>query len=129
MQAVLQWTGGQLLAAVALVISLLVSFAVNRKLKQWADHLEQEKRQAKAVREGLKTLLESHLADLHGKYTERGYCPVTARQTAESLYNAYLELEPQAGQAPHFLAGLLETLNHLPTKPPAAYGKRRTDTE
>lgn len=129
MGGALQWGAEQIVAAGAVVVSLLVSFLVNRRLTKWTSRVEQEKKETRAVKDGMKTLLQSQLVDLHGKYTERGYCPVAARQSIEHLYRAYMELEARDCKVPSFMEGLMEALMALPTKPPGGYGKRRTDKE
>lgn len=43
----------------------------------------------KAMREGLRSLLRSEIIRAYEKYTERGYCPIYAREPLTKVYEAY----------------------------------------
>ena len=43
----------------------------------------------KAMREGLRSLLRAEIIRAYEKYTERGYCPIYAREPLTKVYEAY----------------------------------------
>ncbi len=46
----------------------------------------------KALGDGVQALLRNQLIEYHDKYTERGYCPIYAKESAKKSYEAYHEL-------------------------------------
>lgn len=44
---------------------------------------------AKAMREGVRSLLRAEIIQSYEKYTDRGYCPIYARETLTKAYEAY----------------------------------------
>ncbi|MCH5271565.1 MAG: hypothetical protein J1E83_12585 [Lachnospiraceae bacterium] len=67
----------------------------------------------KAVAEGVQALLRNGIVETYNKWSERGYCPIYARENAQRMYIPY-----------HALGGndiatdLIEDLKQLPTEPP-----------
>lgn len=43
----------------------------------------------KAMQEGLRSLLRAEIIRAYEKYTERGYCPIYAREPLTKVYEAY----------------------------------------
>ena len=43
----------------------------------------------KAMREGVRSLLRAEIIRAYEKYTERGYCPIYAREPLTRVYEAY----------------------------------------
>lgn len=43
----------------------------------------------KAMREGVRSLLRAEIIRAYEKYTERGYCPIYAREPLTKVYEAY----------------------------------------
>lgn len=43
----------------------------------------------KAMREGLRSLLRAEIIRAYEKYTERGFCPIYAREPLTKVYEAY----------------------------------------
>lgn len=68
---------------------------------------------SKAIGEGVKALLRNGIVETYNKWSERGYCPIYARENAVRMYIPY-----------HALGGndiatdLIEDLKNLPTEPP-----------
>ncbi|MCH5271882.1 MAG: hypothetical protein J1E83_14265 [Lachnospiraceae bacterium] len=67
----------------------------------------------RAIGKGVEALLRNEIVETYNKWSERGYCPIYARENAQRMYIPY-----------HALGGndvatdLLEDLKELPTEPP-----------
>lgn len=70
----------------------LVTTGFAAAYRHLAKRLKSDKAENEAVKEGVKALLADRLIQLHNLYTDRGYCPIYAKQNAESLYKAYHDL-------------------------------------
>lgn len=66
----------------------------------------------KAIDKGVEALLRNGIVQTYNKWSERGYCPIYARENATKMYEPY-----------HILGGndvatdLIEDLKGLPTEP------------
>lgn len=66
----------------------------------------------KAIGKGVEALLRNGIVQTYNKWSERGYCPIYARENATRMYEPY-----------HILGGndvatdLIEDLKGLPTEP------------
>lgn len=66
----------------------------------------------KAIDKGVEALLRNGIVQTYNKWSERGYCPIYARENATRMYEPY-----------HILGGndvatdLIEDLKGLPTEP------------
>lgn len=74
------------------VISCLISFFLGGGLTWSIARLKGGVKREKALEDGLKSLLRGKLIDYHDKYTERGYCPIYAKESARRSYEAYRDL-------------------------------------
>lgn len=67
----------------------------------------------KAIGKGVEALLRNGIVQTYNKWSEKGYCPIYARENAVRMYEPY-----------HILGGndvatdLIEDLKKLPTEPP-----------
>lgn len=59
---------------------------VSAKLK--AEHKKNE-----AIAAGMQSLLRESIVDNYNKYTDRGYCPIYAKESIKRAYAAYHELD------------------------------------
>ena len=60
---------------------------------------------------GLRSLLRDSIIWSHNHYTEKGYCPIYARENIEDMYNQYHVLGGNG-----VVTSLVEELKDLPTK-------------
>ena len=51
---------------------------------------EQEKN--KAIADGVQSLLRESIVENFNKYTDRGYCPIYAKESIKKVYNSYHKL-------------------------------------
>lgn len=61
----------------------------NRKLTA---RLKAEQERNEAIAEGVQSLLRESIVDNFNKYSERGYCPIYAKESLKSAYSAYHRL-------------------------------------
>lgn len=73
--------------------------------------LAAKKTEDAAVNDGLKSLLRGDIIHSHDKYSERGYCPIYAREALEKEYQSYHNLGGN-GVVTH----LMEEIRALPTE-------------
>lgn len=64
-----------------------------------------------ALKAGILSLLRGDIIRSHDKYTEKGYCPLYAREATEKAYQAYHALGGNGS-----ITGLWEEIQRLPTK-------------
>ncbi len=53
--------------------------------------IEQEKN--KAIADGVQSLLRENIVSNYNKYTDRGYCPIYAKESIKKAYKAYHKLD------------------------------------
>ena len=55
--------------------------------------LKTEKERDKAIAAGMQSLLRESIVDNYNKYTDRGYCPIYAKESIKRAYAAYHKLD------------------------------------
>lgn len=63
--------------------------AVVAKIKSVPQKHAEEREQEQAARNGVQCLLRAEIIRQHDKYTERGYCPIYAKEALKREYEAY----------------------------------------
>lgn len=76
-----------------------------------SESLKEEQHKNRAIADGVRALLRENIIDNYHKYTERGWCPIYARESISRLYEAYANLEGN-----DVASGLYRQLMDLPTK-------------
>lgn len=61
--------------------------------KNLSARLKAEQKKNAAIAEGVQCLLREGIVSNYNKYTERGYCPIYAKESIKKAYNSYHELE------------------------------------
>lgn len=74
----------------------------------------------KAVQDGLRSLCRAEIIRQHEKYTERGYCPIYAKDAVRKTYEAYHELGGNG-----VITDLYNDIIALPEMPPQPQPKTR----
>lgn len=67
----------------------------------------------KATKQGTQSLLRADIIRCYEKYSERGYCPIYARDALEKEYEAYHALGGNG-----MITDLMGHIRNLPTEPP-----------
>ena len=76
-------------------------------------YIHGQRERDRAMEDGLQSLLRAEIIRSHDKYTDRGYCPIYAREALKRAYDSY-----------HILGGndvatdLYRQVMALPTEPP-----------
>lgn len=97
-------------ALITAIISCLVSFVLGGLLSYAASKGKRALAREKAEMNGMRELLRSRLIEYHDKYTERGFCPIYAKEAATRSYEAYHDLGGNG-----VITSLYEEIMELPT--------------
>lgn len=54
--------------------------------------LKTEQEKNKAIADGVQSLLRESIVENFNKYTDRGYCPIYAKESIKKVYNSYHKL-------------------------------------
>ena len=57
--------------------------------KLMRDQLRQEQERNKAIAEGVQSLLRESIVNNYNRYSDRGYCPIYAKESVKRVYKAY----------------------------------------
>lgn len=60
--------------------------------KLMRDQLMEEKVKNAAIAEGVQSLLRESIVTNYNRYSERGYCPIYAKESLKKVYSAYHNL-------------------------------------
>ena len=58
----------------------------NRKLTA---RIKAEQERNEAIAEGMQSLLRESIVDNYNKYTDKGFCPIYAKESIKKVYGAY----------------------------------------
>lgn len=70
------------------IITGLAAYGYRVVLKK----LQEEKARNEAIAEGVQSLLRESIVDGYNKYSDKGYCPIYAKESAKKVYEAYHRL-------------------------------------
>lgn len=74
------------------IISCVVSFFLGGALTFILAKVKGIFKREKALGNGVQVLLRNQLIEYHDKYTDKGFCPIYAKESARRSYEAYHEL-------------------------------------
>lgn len=60
--------------------------------KSLSSRLKAEQKKNAAIAEGVQSLLRESIVSNYNKYTDRGYCPIYAKESIKHVYEAYHNL-------------------------------------
>ena len=61
-------------------------------LRNVSAQLKKEKDRNEAIAEGMQSLLRESIVDNYNKYTDKGFCPIYAKESIKKVYCAYHKL-------------------------------------
>lgn len=61
--------------------------------KSLSVRLKAEHEKNKAIADGVQALLRENIVENYNKYTDRGYCPIYAKESIKRAYASYHELD------------------------------------
>ena len=83
--------------------------------KNISHRLAAEQAKNEAIAEGVQSLLRESIVNNYNHYSEKGYCPIYAKENIEAIYGAYSRLGGN-----HTAKKLYETLMTFPEDKPDA---------
>lgn len=72
---------------------------------------KKEQKQNEAIAEGVKSLLRESIVTSYNRYSNKGYCPIYAKESLKSVYSAYHDLGGN-----DVATGLYKELLDMPTE-------------
>lgn len=60
--------------------------------KEMREQLAEEKAKNEAIAEGVQSLLRESIVSNYNRYTDRGFCPIYAKESVKKAYHAYHNL-------------------------------------
>lgn len=70
------------------LISAVLAFAY----RSIAKRLEEEQKKNKAIADGVQSLLRESIVENYNRYSDKGYCPIYAKESIKRVYQAYSNL-------------------------------------
>lgn len=70
------------------VISAALAFAYRNIAKR----LQEEQKKNKAIADGVQSLLRESIVENYNRYSDKGYCPIYAKESIKRVYTAYENL-------------------------------------
>lgn len=70
----------------------VVTVIIGAGYRSISKRLKEEQQKNIAIAEGMQSLLRESIVKNYNKYTERGYCPIYAKETIKHVYDAYHKL-------------------------------------
>ena len=61
-------------------------------LRNVSTQLKKEKSRNEAIAEGMQSLLRESIVDNYNKYSDKGFCPIYAKESIKKVYSAYHKL-------------------------------------
>jgi diacylglycerol kinase family enzyme len=72
-----------------IIITAVISTTVSATITALIGHYKTSRKKTKAIQDGLQSLLRAEIIRQHEKYTQRGDCPVYAKDALRREYDAY----------------------------------------
>lgn len=69
-------------------ISAVLAFAYRNIAKR----LEEEQKKNKAIADGVQSLLRESIVENYNRYSDKGFCPIYAKESIKRVYQAYSNL-------------------------------------
>lgn len=87
--------------------------------KNLSKRMKEEKKQNKAIAEGVQSLLRESIVSNYNKYTNKGYCPIYAKESIKKVYAAYHGLGGN-----DVASSLYDKVLKMPEDPPGEYARK-----
>ena len=60
--------------------------------KEMREQLQEEKKKNEAIVEGVQSLLRESIVNNYNRYSDKGFCPIYAKESMKKVYKAYHNL-------------------------------------
>lgn len=74
------------------IILAACTSTLNKTRKERADQRKAEAEKEQAVSDGVQALLRESIVSAYNKYSDRGYCPIYAKESIKKAYKSYAAL-------------------------------------
>lgn len=81
------------ISIVSSLVVVVLTFKINKILNKKDETATKEKNQNQAIADGVQCLLRDSIVRDFNKYTEKGFCPIYAKETIKRAYKAYHALD------------------------------------
>ena len=71
------------------IICGVILAVTTKRLNKSNEYKEEEARKQQALADGVEALLRESIVNNYNKYTDKGYCPVYAKESLRRAYSAY----------------------------------------
>lgn len=101
------------LSCVLSVVSGVILIFCTRIINKARSDKEAEAKKSQAIANGVEALLRESIINTYNKYSEKGYCPVYAKESLKRAYSAYHGLDGN-----DVATGLYHKCLNMPENPP-----------
>lgn len=88
MEAFLEYASAHWIEWLFAVITAIVGFGY----KSLSARMKEEKARNEAIAEGVQSLLRESIVSNYNKYSDKGFCPIYAKESIKKVYEAYHDL-------------------------------------
>lgn len=88
MEAFLSYVAAHWIEWLFAVITAIVGFGY----KSLSTRMKEEKARNEAIAEGVQSLLRESIVSNYNKYSDKGFCPIYAKESIKKVYAAYHDL-------------------------------------
>ena len=73
----------------AIIITAVISTTISATITALISSAKTSRKKTHAIQDGLQSLLRAEVIRQHEKYTERGFCPIYAKDALRRVYESY----------------------------------------
>ena len=74
------------------VILCILTFKINKVLNKKDEAIAKEAKQSQAIADGVQCLLRDSIVRDFNKFSDKGFCPIYAKESVKKAYQAYHDL-------------------------------------
>lgn len=115
MESIMAYAGAHWLEWACAIIAALAGLGYKNLSKK----LKEEKIRNEAIAEGVQSLLRESIVGNYNKYSEKGFCPIYAKESIKKVYSAYHDLGGN-----DVATSLYKKILEMAEDPPAEYAKK-----
>lgn len=71
----------------------IISGALTLAYRNIAKRLQEEQKKNKAIADGVQSLLRESIVENYNRYSDKGFCPIYAKESIKKAYAAYSALD------------------------------------
>ena len=75
------------------IVLAVCTYSINKIRTQHEKEKKEAEEKEKALSEGVQALLRESIVTAYNKYSDKGYCPIYAKESLKKVYKAYHDLE------------------------------------